>query len=215
LLSGVAGGSLPPRIYFVQLTYIISAVETAAGPEASIALNKGELLNVASPIVGANSPSSYSVYVGTSSGGERRQASGIALGTAWTEPISGLVSGPAPTAETAANVLPFKYPPRNLPAFDYAAVRHDNIATSGIREAIFERRDRMFGFDMPFTALGSDVGLWSRFFDYALQGFPFSFYPDSTLNARIVYWLESTTWTAAYKQIGMTSFKTVFRQVQP
>ena len=149
LLSAVAGGSLAARIYYVQTTLIISATETAVGPEASIALNRGELLNVTSPIVGPNAPTSYSVYVGASSGGEKRQASGIALGTAWTEPTSGLTAGPAPTAETAANVLQFKFPPRNLPAFDYKARRHDNVATSGIRESIFEfsagRRGRRRG----------------------------------------------------------------------
>src|SRR5205823_1895910 len=119
----------------------------------------------------------------------------------------------APSAPAAANVLNFKYPPRNLPAFDDRARRHLNVATSGIVEILHEFIDRFLSMDIPFSAIGQDIGLWSRFFDYALPGGAFSFYPDATLLAYQNYLLEQSDFVASYRHPGVFSFKLQFRRL--
>jgi hypothetical protein len=79
----------------VKLTYIISGVESAASVESSLAVSVNNLLTVTSPssVTGATG---YNVYVASYSGGEIKQnTTAIAIGTNWTEPTSGLVTGTA------------------------------------------------------------------------------------------------------------------------
>ncbi len=109
--------------------------------------------------------------------------------------------------------LQFTYPPSGLPAYYMEAVRHDNIASSGVREAIIERIDNFIELNMQTVLSGSDVQNWSFFMEYALQGNPFSYYPDSTLAAYTNYTLEDTTWDAAWRTPGVYTFKMKFRQV--
>lgn len=109
--------------------------------------------------------------------------------------------------------LPFTYPPRNVAAYNSVATRHDNIASSGVRESILERIDNFLEFEMQTVLIGSDVAAWNAFMQYALQGGQFSYYPDASLGSFTNYWLEDTTWNAAYKAPGLYSFKLKFRQV--
>ena len=70
-------------------------VESAASVESSIAVSANNLLTVTSPssVTGATG---YNVYVASYSGGEIKQnTTAIAIGTNWTEPTSGLVTGTA------------------------------------------------------------------------------------------------------------------------
>lgn len=110
-------------------------------------------------------------------------------------------------------VLAFTYPPRNVAAYNAVATRHDNVASSGVRESILERVDNFLEFDMQAVLMGSDVMAWNAFMQYALQGSQFAYYPDSSQQAFTNYWLEQTTWNAAYKAPGLYSFKLKFRQV--
>lgn len=99
-LSAVAGGVIRSKTYFVQITVNATTgdggvIEGAASLEASLSVPDNQLLVVASPPAGPNL-ASWNVYAGGSAGAEQLQQSGIAIGTNWTEPTSGLISGAAP-----------------------------------------------------------------------------------------------------------------------
>jgi len=109
--------------------------------------------------------------------------------------------------------LRFQRPPRRVPAYSAVAVRHDNVASSGVRESIFERTDNYLDLDLEWVGGGSDVEAWAQFMNYALQGGLFAYYPDSSQSTFTNYWLEDTNWTAAYKAAGQYGFHLKFRQV--
>jgi len=109
--------------------------------------------------------------------------------------------------------LQFQRPPRKVPAYEFKATRHDNIASSGVRESIFERIDTFLTLEMEWVALGSDVAAWSNFMVFALRGGQFAYYADSSQPFFTNYWLEDTDWTADYKAAGQYSFKLKFRKV--
>lgn len=109
--------------------------------------------------------------------------------------------------------LQFLRPPTRVPAYSSKTVRHDNVASSGVRESILERIDNFLDLDMEWVGIGADVTNWAAFMTYALQGGAFSYYPDSSQSAFTNYWLEDTNWTAAYKAPGQYSFKMKFRLV--
>lgn len=109
--------------------------------------------------------------------------------------------------------LVFQRPPNKVPAYSSVAVRHDNVASSGMRESILERIDNFLDLDMDWVAVGSDVEAWAQFMSYALQGGVFAYYPDSSQPTFTNYWLEDTNWTAAYKAAGQYSFHLKFRLV--
>ena len=93
------------------------------------------------------------------------------------------------------------------------AVRHDNVASSGVRESVLERIDSFLDLDLEWVGTGSDVQAWAQFMSYALQGGVFSYYPDSSQSNCVNYWLEDTDWTAAHKAPGQYQFHLKFRQV--
>jgi hypothetical protein len=109
--------------------------------------------------------------------------------------------------------LQFRRPPRRVPAYSYEATRHDNVATSGVRESVTERVDQFLEIEMEYVALGSDVNAWNDFMVYALRGGPFSYYADSSQPVFTNYWLEDVTWHADYKSAGQYTFKLKCRQV--
>lgn len=109
--------------------------------------------------------------------------------------------------------LTFLHPPHKVPAYEYNAVRHDNISSAGVREAVLERVDTFLEFEMEWVAATGDVQAWNQFMQFALGGGRFGYYPDASLPSFTNYWLEDTTWTAAYKAPGQYTFKLKFRQV--
>ncbi|MGH9342870.1 MAG: hypothetical protein ACRD19_03800 [Terriglobia bacterium] len=113
---------------------------------------------------------------------------------------------------TGPVALAFTYPPRNVAAYNFVATRHDNVASSGVRESILERIDNFLEIQMQAVLSGVDVAAWNSFMQFALTGGQFAYYPDSSQGAFTNYWLEQTTWNAAYKAAGMYSFKLKFRQ---
>jgi hypothetical protein len=114
---------------------------------------------------------------------------------------------------TGPTILEFMRPPQKVPAYEYRAVRHDNISSAGVREAVLERIDSFLELEMEWIALGADVQSWNQFMQFALGGGQFGYYPDSSLAEFTNYWLEDTDWSAAYKAPGHYSFKLKFRQV--
>jgi len=117
-----------------------------------------------------------------------------------------------PYGSSSATLL-FQRPPRRVPAYSAVAVRHDNVASSGVRESILERIDNFLDLDMEWVGIGGDVAGWAQFMNFALQGGVFAYYADSSQPAFTNYWLEDTNWTAAYKAAGQYSFHLKFRQV--
>lgn len=104
-LGQTPAGALAATTYFVKLTWVSAAGESLAGAEANFAASINNVLVVTPPAApagaqGVPSVTGYNVYVsntgGGGSGAETKQAGPIALGTAWTEPTSGLVGGAAP-----------------------------------------------------------------------------------------------------------------------
>jgi len=95
LLASVAGGALAAARYFVQIAYVTAAGETAASTEVSLSVAVNSLLQVPSPPA-SSLATGWNVYVSTTSGvGTLQNTSPIAIGTPWTEPTSGLITGNA------------------------------------------------------------------------------------------------------------------------
>lgn len=92
-LSQVAGGTIAATTYYAKATYVTSLGETMVGAESTLAVAADYLLSVASPsaVIGA---SGWNVYISTATGTETKQnTTVIPIGTAWTEPTTGLISG--------------------------------------------------------------------------------------------------------------------------
>ena len=100
-LSSVAAGTLAATTYYVKITYVNAAGETLPSAEASLAVAADYVLSVASPAA-TSGASGWNVFVSTATGTETLQnSSPIAIGTAWQEPTTGLISGSAlPTTST-------------------------------------------------------------------------------------------------------------------
>ncbi len=109
--------------------------------------------------------------------------------------------------------LQFQRPATKIPAYNLAAVRHDNIASSGVRESVLERIDQFLTLEMEWVGIGADVEDWDAFMQFALAGNQFSYYPDASQPSFTNYWLEDTDWIAAYKSPGQYTFKLKFRLV--
>jgi len=114
---------------------------------------------------------------------------------------------------TGPVTLSFQRYPRKVPAYEFKARRHDNIASSGVRESVLERIDTFLTFEMEWVAIGADVQAWSDFMLFALTGGQFAYYADASVASFTNYWLEDTDWTADYKSVGQYSFRVKFRQV--
>ncbi len=114
---------------------------------------------------------------------------------------------------TGPQTLTFLRQPRRVPAYYAAAVRHDNVASSGVRESVFERADNFLDFEMEWVGIGADVQAWNSFVQYAIKGGQFSYYPDFSSTAFTNYWLEDASWKPDYKAPGQYMFKMKFRQV--
>ena len=97
VLSKIAGGALAAANYFVRITYVTPMGETPVSLEASLIVAANNLLKISSPALDLLAlATGWNVYVGANSGSETLQnATPIAIGTAWTEPTSGLIAGTA------------------------------------------------------------------------------------------------------------------------
>jgi hypothetical protein len=99
VLNVASGGALAAARYYARISYVTAVDETAAGPEANVAVAPGQLLQVAAPGPDpAGLAIGWNVYLSTAGGGETLQnLTPIAVGNGWTGPTSGLVNlGPVP-----------------------------------------------------------------------------------------------------------------------
>lgn len=123
IVTYTAGGSLPARIEFYKISYVddLGGESVASQDEMRVFIpaNNVAVVNSPNPAVSKAASgvgySKYKVYAATVTGAEQLQTvSPVAIGTNWTEPTSGLISGTAPvsgaTIETLwGYVMEFRY----------------------------------------------------------------------------------------------------------
>ena len=104
-LTATAGGTLAATTYYVESTWVNANGETIGSAETSLAVAANDVLNVAAPGSAPTGATGWNVYVTVTSGSyttAKQNTTAIALGTAWVEPTTGLVSGAAiPATNTA------------------------------------------------------------------------------------------------------------------
>lgn len=98
-LTSTAGGSLGARTNYATITYVGPSGEGVASSESSGAVAASFRGKITSPAASTGA-THYNVYVSNSTGnGVRQNASAIAIGTDWTEALTGI--GPGATPPTA------------------------------------------------------------------------------------------------------------------
>jgi hypothetical protein len=99
-VSQIPGGALGATTYFLKLEYAdYNRANSTDSAEVSFSVNAHSLLRIESPPASTmGNAAGYYVFVGTARGAETLQnRAPIALGAAWTEPASGLLSLGAPS----------------------------------------------------------------------------------------------------------------------
>lgn len=96
--------------------------------------------------------------------------------------------------------------------------KHDNLATSGVRERVVEKTDILIGFTMPMMLVSDDLPTWATFMAWAAGGSTFKFYPNQALaTTYFTCELESAedaeTWEPARVGPGVYSADFLFRIV--
>lgn len=107
-LTQTTSGALGATTYYVRSTWVTANGESLPSAETSLAVLANNVLNVAHPTGTAPANATgWNVYVSTSTGTETKQnTTPIAVGSAWVEPNSGLITGAAlPTTNTANGPL--------------------------------------------------------------------------------------------------------------
>lgn len=217
VISQIVAGTNVGRVEHYELTYVTPDGESLAGAEGSLYIQANCTAFIQSPAYPYPfAGQGYNVYGAAAPGEEVLQnASAILPAVPWIEPITGLITGTAtPPATSAAATLRFgRYSfPTKVPAYQRSAVRHDNVAASGVLETIYEHTDYFTEINIQAVEIGSDVDAWNAFLAYAEQGGIFSFYRDETLPGFINYTYWDAAWDAAYKAPGFYTFKMKWRK---
>jgi hypothetical protein len=95
---------------------------------------------------------------------------------------------------------------------DFEAVRHDSTSSSGVRQSMTERVDRI----RPITFESvpwADLPDWENFLAYAIQGGPFEYFPDATLGAFQTFQLVDDKVSPKYQSFGLSSISFSMRLV--
>jgi hypothetical protein len=94
------------------------------------------------------------------------------------------------TTNSGTVTFSFQRGPKDFIAED-SARRHDNVATSGLRESVLEFIDILIAFTMPGILMGGDYTDWKNFYAWALAGGEFSFYPNYSVTVAAAPWSGS------------------------
>ena len=108
--------------------------------------------------------------------------------------------------------LSFALPPTRQPAAWKAAVRHDNVATSGVRESVLERVDQFLEINMDWIRSGTDLTGWQAFLDHALTGATFDYYADASVATSVTCVLEDSEARLEFKAPGLYSLTLKLRK---
>jgi hypothetical protein len=120
-----------------------------------------------------------------------------------------IVYTPAGGTEQTLN---FSSPITRQPGIWKSAVRHDNVASSGVRESVLERVDQYLEINLDWIRAGTDLANWQAFLDHALTGAAFSFYSDAAVPSFVNCVLEDTEARIEFKATGVYSLSLKFRQ---
>ncbi len=108
--------------------------------------------------------------------------------------------------------LNFMLPPTRQPEAWKVAIRHDNVATSGVRESVLERVDQFLEINMDWIRSGSELASWQAFLDYALTGANFDYYADGSSLFSDTCVLEDTEAKLEFKASGFYSLTLKLRK---
>ncbi len=108
--------------------------------------------------------------------------------------------------------LNFVLPPARQPGTWTVAVRHDNVATSGVRESVLERVDQFLEINLDWIRSGSELAAWQAFLDHALTGATFDYYPDASSPSSTTCVLEDTETRLEFKAAGFYSLTLKLRK---
>lgn len=108
--------------------------------------------------------------------------------------------------------LNFAAPPTRQPAVWKAAVRHDNVATSGVRESVLERVDQFLEINLDWIRSGADLASWQAFLDHALTGASFDYYADASVASFVTCVLEDSEARLEFKAPGIYSLALKLRK---
>ncbi len=104
--------------------------------------------------------------------------------------------------------IAFKRGPVNF-ACEWEGRVHDNVATSGLRERVFEGSDMIISFSMPAMRANEDLAEWGAFMGWALQGGQFAL----RFNLELVDWcncvLDQDKWSPV--RVGRGVYSAAFR----
>lgn len=116
-------------------------------------------------------------------------------------------------AGAGAVTLNFTYPPVQKPGADKKhAERHDATSSGGLVQSVIERKETYRTLQMDFVPQ-SDLADWEAFFDYAVTGGSFDYYPDATSGTHDSWTLQDTDWDPARAFMGTAKFKFQMRRV--
>lgn len=105
------------------------------------------------------------------------------------------------------------FPPVQKPGADErAAVRHDSITISGIKQSITDRVEKYVTLTFNFVPL-ADLAVWAPFIDWAIAGGKFRYFPDqNNLSVFNDYTIEDAGWVPKRVAFSMYAFSLRLRQ---
>src|SRR5580765_7086698 len=113
---------------------------------------------------------------------------------------------------TGLVTLPFTFPPVENAGVDengadeYDAIRMDSVTSTGLVQIVVERVDNFRTLKMTNVPI-EDIPLWAAFMAYAVQGFPFNYFPDASDAATVFLCiLEDTSWTPKWNMRLLRQF---------
>ncbi|MHB8727577.1 MAG: hypothetical protein ACYC9K_00905 [Sulfuricaulis sp.] len=157
-LGSTPGGALAQTTYYARITYttdsaLTVSTETTASPESSLLVAVDNLLTIASPPL-VNGATGYNVYLGnTASGGSGSEtlqnAAPIAIGTSWTLPSTGLVTGVG-------------LPVGSLSGLTLKVILQPTLAATTIDSAIFEKYQEKISHGVKAKLMSMSGKPWSK-----------------------------------------------------
>lgn len=94
-----------------------------------------------------------------------------------------------PSGGSPATTIAFSWQPLQWTPVHKEGVRHDSIASAGDQQSVLERIEELQVLRMHFIGAAALTNSWGPFFDSALAGEPFDYYPDASIGTYITYLL--------------------------
>jgi hypothetical protein len=109
-------------------------------------------------------------------------------------------------------ILLFTYPDVNKPGADARIVdREDTLSQNLVQQSMYYSTDIVKTLQMDFVPM-ADLPDWEAFFEWAEQGKPFAYFPDSALTDNTTYLLVDKNWQPMKAFPGMAKFTIKMRE---